>query len=131
MAFAKLLIAWVLSMAVYAAIIQAWFATQGKATSGLGRGVVEGFMGLGILLAIPTFLFALVVGWPTLSFLANLRPALLVPLAAAAVLAALMCVLAKLMLPAGWGGAAHALVGYAAVLGLVWGCLNVVTATAR
>ena len=131
MAIAKLLIAWVLSMAVYAAIIQAWFATQGKATSGLGRGVMESFMGLGILLAIPTLLFALVVGWPTLYFLANLRPAWLVPLVAAAVLATLMWVLATFSLPDGWGGAAHALVGYAAVLGLVWGCLNAVTSTAR
>ena len=84
-------------------------------------------MGLGILLAIPSFVFALAIGWPTMSWLANLRPALLLPIVAAAVLAGVMWVLATLMLPDGWRGAAHALVGYAAVLGFVWGCLSLAT----
>jgi hypothetical protein len=42
-----------------------------------------------------------------------------------------MWVLAALMLPDGWRGAGDALVGYAAVLGLVWGCLSLVTAPAN
>ena len=105
MSFVRLLVAWALSMAIYSALIQAWFAAKGKATSGFAQGTVEGFMGLGILLAIPSFLFALIVGWPTLSWLANLRPALLVPLVAAVVLAVVMWILATLMLPDGWRGA--------------------------
>jgi fructose-specific phosphotransferase system IIC component len=125
------MVAWALSMAVYSALIHAWFAAKGKATSGFVQGTVEGFLGLGILLAIPSFLFALVIGWPTMSWLAHLRPALLIPLVAATVLGAVMWVLATLMLPDGWRGAAHALVGYAAVLGIVWGCLNLATVPAR
>ena len=128
MGFAKLLIAWALSMAIYATIIQAFYAAKGKATSGFAEGVAEGFMGLGILLAIPSFLFALIVGWPTLSWLVNLRPTWLVPLVAAAVFASIMWVLATLMLPSGWRGVVYALVGYAAVLGLVWACLTLATA---
>lgn len=88
-------------------------------------------MGLGILLAIPTLLFAVVVGWPTMSWLANLRPAWLTPFVAAAGFGLLMWVLVMLMLPGGWRGVGHALVGYAAVLGLVWGCINLITAPAR
>lgn len=131
MSFVRLLVAWALSMAIYAGIIQAWYAAKGEATSGFAKGVAEGFLGLGILLAIPTFLFALVVGWPTLSWLANLRPAWLVPLAGAAVLALAMWVLTALMLPDGWRGAGLALVGYAAVLGFVWACLDLATGPAR
>ena len=131
MGFAKLLIAWALSMPIYATIIRAWDGTRGKATSGFAEGIAEGFMGLGILLAVPSFLFALIVGWPTLSWLANLRPAWLVPLVAATVFPLIMWVLATLMLPDGWRGAVHALVGHAAVLGLVWGCLNLATAPVR
>lgn len=121
MGFVKLLIAWALSIAIYAAIIQGWYTAKGEATSDFAKGIVEGFMGLGILLAIPSLLFALIVGWPTMSGLASLRPAWLLPLVAAAVLALLMWMLATLMLPDGWRGAGHALAGYAAVLGLVWG----------
>lgn len=131
MGFAKLLIAWALSLALYAAIIQAWFAAQGKAAGGFAKGVGEGFLGLGILLAIPTFLFALIIGWPVLSWLSNVRPLWLVPLAAAATFALLMWILSALMLPDGWRGAGHGLVGYAAVLGLVWACLNLATSPAR
>ena len=131
MGFVKLLIAWALSMAVFAVTIQAWDAAKGPATSGFVKGSVDGFIGLGILLAIPTFLFALIIGWPIMSWLANLRPAVLSPLVAAAVLALLMWVLATLMLPDGWRGAGHALVAYAAVLGLVWACLNLATAPGR
>lgn len=131
MSFVRLLVAWALSMAIYSAVIQAWFAVKGKATSGFAEGTVEGFMGLGILVAIPSFLFALIVGWPTLSWLANLRPAWLVPVLAAGALAVAMWVLATLMLPDGWRGVAYALVGYAAVLGFVWACLNLAMAPAR
>ncbi|HYC97875.1 hypothetical protein [Brevundimonas sp.] len=132
MGFAKLLIAWALSMAVYAASIHAWYAVQGRATTASVKGgALEAFMGLGVLLAIPGFLFAVVVGWPILSRLGALRPAWLVPLVAAGVLAALMWGLAMLMLPAGWRGAGYALAGYAAVLGLVWGCLDLAIRPAR
>jgi hypothetical protein len=125
--FAKLLIGWALSMAIYAAITHAWYAAKAQATSGFA----EGLLGLGILLAIPSFIFALIVGWPTMAWLASLRPAWLVPFAAAAALALIMWLLTTLMLPAGWRGAGHALVGYAAVLGLVLGCLNLASAPGR
>lgn len=131
MGFARLLIAWALSMALYAAIIQAWYVVQGRETAAFVKGALEGFIGLGVLLAIPTFLFALVVGWPILSRLDTLRPAWLVPLVAAGVLALLMWILAMLMLPAGWRGTGYALVGYAAVLGVVWGCLDLALPAAR
>ena len=131
MGFIRLLIAWALSFAIYAAVIHVWFAAKGRATSGFTQGVAEGFIGLGILLAIPSFLFALIIGWPTMSALASLRPLFLVPLAAMIAFAFIMWVLATLMLPDGWRGAAHALVGYAAVLGLVWACLNLATAPAK
>jgi len=61
--FAKLLIGWALSMVIYAAFIQAWYAANGKPNSGF----VEALQGLGILLAIPSFLFALIVGWPAMA----------------------------------------------------------------
>jgi hypothetical protein len=129
--FARLLVAWALSMAIFAAIIQAWHAAEGQGTSGFASGMLETFIGIGILLAIPTFIFALVVGWPTVSWLAHIRQAWLVPLLAAAVLALAMWVLAKIMLPGGWLGVEQTLVGYAAVLGFVWGCLNLAAAPAE
>ena len=107
--------------------MQAWGAASGKPNSGF----VQALLGLGILLAIPTFLFALFVGWPTMTWLAGLRPAWLVPLVAGAVFALLMWVLGTLLLPDGWRGVRDALVVYTAVLGLVWGCLNLATAPAR
>lgn len=126
MAFAKVLIAWCLSLAVYTAILMAWLASNGEAESGF----IEALSGLGILLAVPTFFFAFIVAWPVTSLLDKFRPVLLMPIIAGAVLAAIMWVLTALMLPEGWRGAGHALIGYAAVLGLVWGCLDLITAPA-
>lgn len=130
MSFARLLVAWALSMAIYAAIIQTWHAAKGQAPGSFASGMLEGFIGLGILLAIPTLLFAFIVGWPVMSWLAQMRPAWLMPLLAAALLALVMWVLAAIILPGGWHGAEQALVDYAAVLGLVWGCLNLAAARA-
>ena len=127
MGFAKLLIGWVLSMVIYAALVQVWYAAKGEANNGF----VEALLGLGVLLAIPSFLFALIIGWPTMTWLASLPAAWLVPFVAGAVFALLVWVLTMIMLPDGWRGAAHALVGHATVLGLVWGFLNLITARAR
>ena len=124
MSFAKLLIGWAVSHVIYAAFIHAWFVARGA-----HNGFVEGLIGLGILLAIPTFVFSLVVAWPTIFWLSNVRPAWLVALIAVAVLALFMWVLTSLLLPDGWRGAGQALVGYAAVLGFVLGCLNVAAPT--
>lgn len=126
MSFTKLLIAWVLSMVIYAFILEACSVARGKARSGF----VEAFAGLGVLLAIPGILFALIVGWPMMSWLGSLSPAWLVPVVATAIFALLMWVLTTLLLPGGWRGAGHALVGYAAVLGVVWGCINLASAPA-
>lgn len=123
MSFAKLLIGWGLSIMIYAGLVQGWFAASGKPSSSF----FEASLGLGILLAIPGFLFALVVGWPTMSWLASKQLTWLTPLAAALALPLIMWILTSLMLPAGWNGAGHSLVGYAAVLGLVWGSLNLAT----
>lgn len=120
MGFAKLLMAWALSFVLYAAAIHA--VSRGRA--GARSGFVHGLLGLGILLALPTFLFALLVGWPAMWLLSGLHPAWLAPLIAAPSFAAIMWVLATRALPDGWRGAAHALVFYAAMLGLVWGCLH-------
>ena len=111
-------------MPVYTAVVVAWNPAKGAARTGF----LEASLGLGLLLAIPSFLFALILGWPLMSLLASLRPAWLVPLAAGPVFALLMWILTALILPEGWRGAGHALIGYAAVLGLVWGCLNLVPA---
>jgi hypothetical protein len=127
MGFVKLLIGWALSMAVYAAIIVTWNSPMEASRTGY----LDATLGIGILIAIPSFLFALIIGWPIMSGFAGLRPAWLIPLVAGPVFALIMWWLAALMLPDGWRGAAHALVGHAAVLGLVWGCLNVVAAPAR
>lgn len=116
MNFVKLLIAWALAMVIYAVIVETWsVANRRSSYSFLGA-----IGGLGLLLAIPSLLFALIVGWPTMSWLAGLRPAWLVPAVAAATFALLMWLLTKLMLPSGWRGAGQALVGYAAVLGAIW-----------
>lgn len=127
MGFVKLIIGWALSLVIYAAIIQAWYAAIGRSNSGF----VEALLGLGILLAIPSLLFALIVAWPTMTWLASLRPTWVAPLVAAALFALLMWVLATLMLPDGWRGAGLALVGHSVVLGLVLGCLNLAMAPAR
>lgn len=126
MGFVNLLIGWAVSMAVYAALIV--FAMPSKGSG--PRRFADSLLGIGILLAIPTFLFALILGWPIMAGLAALRPAWLVPVVAGPVLALLMWGLQALMLPEGWRGAGRALVGYAAVLGIVWGYLNVTAATA-
>jgi len=127
MGFAKLLIGWALSMVICATLALGQSAVRGKPTSGF----LEALLGLGVLLAIPSFLFALIAGWPTMSWLASQRLGWLLPIVAAAVLASIMWVLTKLLLPSGWHGVEHTLVAYAAVLGLVWGCLNLVTASDR
>ena len=127
MGFAKLLIGWALSLVIYAVVIQAWYVASGRTNSGFA----EGLLGLGILLAIPSLVFTLIVGRPTMTWLASLHPAWLAPLVAAAVFALCMWVLATLMVPDGWHGAALALVGHAAVLGLVLGCLNLASAPTR
>ena len=85
--------------------------------------VARGVLSRGVLLA--TFLFALVVGWPTMAWLAQLRTGWLLPLVASAIFALVMWVLTKIMLPNGWVGVEQTLIGYAAVLGLVWGCINI------
>jgi hypothetical protein len=121
--FVKPLIAWALSLPVYAAILVAWNPSNGAAQTDF----VEALLGIGILLVMPGFLFTLIVGWPTMSVLVALRPAWLVPLVAGPVFALLMWVLAALMLADDWRGAGDALIGYAAALGVVWGCLNLVT----
>jgi hypothetical protein len=119
MGFARLLISWAIAMLVYAAAFQFWYFARGKVTSGF----VEGLLGLSVLLAIPTFLFALFVGWPVMSLLAGLRPAWILPPVAGAALAVLMGLLAGLILPASVRGVGHSLAIYAGVLGLVWGCI--------
>lgn len=124
MGFTRLLFAWALSILIYAALIHVWRVASGQSNGGFA----EAQLGLGILLAIPGLLFALIFGWPAISWLAGKSPAWLLPMAAAAAFALLMWLLAKLMLPDGWRGAGQALVGYAAVLGLVWGCLNLAAA---
>lgn len=111
-------------MLVLAATMQAWSAAQGNPPRNFASGILEGFIGLGILLAIPTLLFALVIGWPTFSALSGLRPAWLIPFVAAAVLALIMWVLMRLMLPSGWLGVEQTLVAYAMILGLVAGSLS-------
>ncbi len=75
MSFAKLMIAWVLSTAIYAMFVQGRYAGTGKPHSGFG----EALLGLGALLAIPSFLFALILGWPTMSLLARQQPGWLLP----------------------------------------------------
>ena len=122
MGFVKLLAAWTLSLPVYAALIQGWYGKRNAA-----GGFVEAFLGLGILLALPSFLFALIVGWPAMSALAGLSPDWLLPPLASALFGLLMWMLAALAFPSGWRGAGYALAGHAAVLGLVWGCLILAT----
>lgn len=118
--FATMLGAWALSTIVYTIAVLFVGRAKGSRNSGFG----EAFRGIFILLAIPGFLSALIVGWPAISLLAGIVPNWLLPLAAGALFAFAMLVLSALMLPAGWRGAAHALTGFGAVLGLVWGGLD-------
>ena len=131
MGLAKILVSWILSMLALSAAMQAWSAVQGNSPRGFAQPILEGFSGLGILLAIPTLVFTLVIGWPTISALSGLQPPWLIPFAAAAVLALLMWALAKMMLPNGWHGVEQALVAYAAALGIVSGLVSILWKSAQ
>ena len=120
----QLIIAWPASLAVFAVLSVFWSRMTGHSDSGLG----EADLGLGVILLIPSLLFALMVGAPFMSVLAKQNvPGLLIPFAAAAGLALVMWLLSIALLPQGWAGAGAALVAYAAVLGLLWGGLHLLT----
>lgn len=120
MSFAKILFAWAISMPIFVLAIRSWRLANGQPSGGF----LETLLGLGVLLFIPTILFALIVGWPVAYWLSGLRPGWLLPPVTGAVLALLMWVSTKFVLPNGWAGVEHTLVAYAASLGLVVGCLD-------
>lgn len=125
MGFGKLILAWALSMPVFVGLV-----FLGRLVSGQANGsFIEALLGLGVLLLVPSLLFALIVGWPTMALLTEMRPAWIIPLAAGAALAMLMWLLTLIFLRNGWAGFEITLAAYAAVLGVIMGA--VVTLSAR
>ncbi len=120
MGFLKLLIGWAVSLAVYASIVAASNSSGGRTNSGFA----EAMLGISVLIAIPGFLFALVIGWPIMTGLRTMVSPWLLPVAAGLAFAFVMWVLTNVALPDGWRGAGQGLIGYATVLGFVWGSLN-------
>ncbi len=121
---AQLAIAWPISLVAFALLSVLWTRMAGQRDSGL----VDAIIGSGLLLLIPSLLFSLLIGAPLMSLLARQNlPGLLVPIVAAAGFALVMWLLSAVLLPQGWSGAGTALVAYAAVLGLAWGGLHLLT----
>ena len=117
-------IAWPVSLVLLAVLGVFWGRMTGHADSGLR----EAILGLGVILLVPSLLFALLVGAPFMSLLAKQNlPGLLIPFAAAAGLALVMWLLSSALLPQGWKGAGAALVAYSGMLGLLWGGLHLLT----
>ena len=104
MGFANILIAWALSWVALAVAMQAWSSVQARSARNFLEGVLAGLVGLGVLLAIPTILFAFLIGWPVTYLLSGLQPAWLILLLAGPLLALAMKLLMKVLLPNGWQG---------------------------
>lgn len=121
--FSKMAAAWALSMVAFPLAAVFIGRAMGHADSGLR----EAILSLGILLWLPSILFALLIGWPVMSAVAGLRPQWLLPLIAGAVLSLVMFVLSAAMMPDNWRGATYALAGYGATLGLIWGSILALT----
>lgn len=126
MSFAKVLLAWAISMPIFVIVIHSWRLVNAQENSGF----LETLLGVGVLLLIPSLLFAIIVGWPAAHSLSGLRPAWLSPPVTGALLAFLMWVSTRLLLPNGWVGVEYTLVAYAASLGLVIGCINLASGRA-
>lgn len=124
--FSKMATAWLLSMLAFPIATVLVGRLMGHSDSG----VREAILGLGILLLLPSILFALVMGWPIMSALDGLRPPALLPPIAAAALALVMFVVGTALMPDNWRGATYTLTAYGATLGLVWGSILAVTARA-
>ncbi len=123
MHFAKLLLGWAISLPALVATFHIWNGLRRQANGGF----LEALLGLGVLLLVPSFLFTLIIAWPTTALLTTLPVAWFVPPLNAALLAMLMWALTRLFLRNGWAGVEYTLIAYAGVLGLVLGGLNFVS----
>ena len=114
------LAAWALSLLLYPPLLA---LATGMDMS--GRRLLEGMLGVGVILLLPSLLAAWAGGF-AMRPLRRIRPAWALPPACAAAFAAALGLLG-LGLPAGWGGAALFMAGYGATLGLVWGGLAAIS----
>lgn len=120
----KVLAAWALTLLIYATIATALSRQRSWRASDLR----EGLLGIGLVVGLPTLVFALSVVWPIAALLRAVGQPWVFVLGAAALFGAAMRLLTAMVMPTDWKGASQAVVAFAALLGLVWGAIGVITA---
>ncbi len=119
----KLFAAWALALPISVAVALLFVGQRGPLFGGLR----EGLLGLGLTVGIPTLIFALIAVWPIAALLHGISKPWLYIAGATGLFGVAMLALTAAVMPDGWQGASKALIGFATLLGLVWGVISVLT----
>jgi hypothetical protein len=114
-----MLLAWILAVVGLTIVAN---LTRGAPV--LRGNVLDGALGIGLIVGLPMLVFSAVIALPLSYYLIGIRPNWLATLAAMAVFGSVAAVLAVVIFPVGWRGAAQALIVFAALLGLFWGLIG-------
>jgi hypothetical protein len=117
----RMLLAWMLAV-VGSTVV----ATLTRGAPVLRGNVLDGVLGIGLIVGLPMLVFSAVIALPVSYYLVAIRPNWLATLAAMAVFGSIAAALGVVIFPAGWKGAAQAFVAFAALLGLFWGLIGLV-----
>jgi hypothetical protein len=116
-----MLLAWMLAVVGLTVV-----ATLTHGSPVLRGNVLDGVLGVALIVGLPMLAFSAVIALPISYYLIAIRPNWLATLAAMAVFGSIAVALGVVIFPAGWKGAAQAFVAFAALLGLFWGLLGIV-----
>lgn len=117
--FARIICAW-----LFAGLALAFFPIASGSINSTTRSLMSQLLGVSLLIGLPMLVFTIVVALPLSYYLATVRPAWLGTLCATAAFAGAAAILAAMIFPQGWSGAAEAMILFAALLGLCWGLLG-------
>lgn len=117
----RMLLAWILAVVGLTVV-----ANLTRGATVLRANVLDRVLGIGLIVGLPMLVFSAVIALPLSYYLIGIRPNWLATLAAMAVFGSVAAVLAVVIFPVGWKGAAQALIVFAALLGLFWGLIGLV-----
>jgi hypothetical protein len=122
----KILAAWSLTLLTYATVATMFVGQRGASMSQIRVAL----LGIGLVVGLPTLAFALLVAWPIAAMLRAVDQPWSFVLGSAALFGLAMLFLTAMIIPDDWKGAGLALVAFAALLGLVWGIISLLTTPA-